>query len=126
MNKQQAIIHNSTVKKVFTAQVFQSGTDAPTLIVQENTLGFDFPTQYGSIGVYYLNPDTFIFTPSRTNIRLYTNHLVIGGISTEAVGAELYFNNAQIILHSGYRDTDGIFVPSDDVLNGNILKIELY
>lgn len=40
--------------KVYTALLTQTGTNAPTAIVLENTLGFEPTITYQNIGIYYV------------------------------------------------------------------------
>jgi hypothetical protein len=95
--------------KVYTATLTQTGTDAPTGEVLQNTLGYEISWLYDSVGYYYSNVSSFnlnslVFIQNNTGIdNGYTN-----------ITATISGNYVVI-----YTNTDGI-------LNKTPIEIRVY
>lgn len=52
--------------KKYVAILSQSGTDAPSALVMENTLGVTITWAYAGVGNYYANASSAVFTSGKT------------------------------------------------------------
>ena len=101
--------------KVYTALLTQTGTNAPTAIELENTIG-EISYNYFSSGNYYINSDG-LFILDKTWISMIPNDNVLGGIT---INLSL-IDNDKLFL----RTNDGI--DSDNVLvNNTSIEIRVY
>jgi hypothetical protein len=53
----QIAVEDISSYKVYTALLTQTGTDAPTINVLQNTTGITFTASYDDVGAYILTPD---------------------------------------------------------------------
>lgn len=113
--------------KVYKALLTQSGTNAPTAIVLENTTGLTIAYDYTTVGEYIVNITGGSITPNKTIISL-------GNTQTNNqpmlfYDVNLVFNNVQLTIYTGVLEVDGSSIIStyaDDLLNKNLLTIEIY
>jgi len=107
---------------VYRALLTQTGTDAPTAVVLENTLG-EVPTYaYETTAVYFINTVSPIFVAGKTFIRFN-----VGVASSSDLGADYFtntfaLNNASQIAFSAWRNGAAF----DDILVNASLEILIY
>jgi hypothetical protein len=111
-NIQYVTLSETKPPKVYKALLSQSGTDAPTAIVLENTLGGEVVWSYDAIGMY--STEAFSSLPSPKDIL----HITIGNG---------YIDNSTVTSITSFYDTEsGELVVytyangslSDDVMSG--------
>lgn len=115
LKRLKALIDTNEPKyKVYTALLTQTGTDAPTTIVIENTLGYNPVFTYDGLGLYsmILQEATFLKT-----------------IST--LQYDERFNGNKILIHAEETNLVSIFTLvegtlSNDVLNTTPIEIRVY
>jgi hypothetical protein len=104
--------------KVYTALVSQTGTNAPTATVLENTLGGTVVWSYASVGQYTATL-TGAFTVNKTTV--FINHAYAGsGNNTSLQGGSTNVNTANIRVKN-YQGT-----PFDGEINGASIEIRVY
>jgi len=101
--------------KIYKALITQSGTDAPTAIVLENTLSGDLTWSYNTVGVYvatlageFTADKTFIFT---------------GQVATDTVVSTNRINVDSITLRTYDISSAGL---TDVRLSNNSIEIKVY
>jgi hypothetical protein len=97
--------------KVYTASLTQTGTDNPSAVVLENTLGFDVTWERVQKGVYTLT------LPSGTDI---TKIFIFLGINTKKIDRVL------IIDKDGVQSITITTSGSDDSLSNSGIEIRMY
>jgi hypothetical protein len=98
--------------KVYTALLTQTGTNAPTAVVLENTLGGSITFGYTGVGTYSANSSSF-FTTSKTSV-------ILGGLGAYSSGSFI-LDNSTITLTTavgGVYDNGG--------LTNTFLEIRVY
>ena len=88
--------------KVYTALLTQTGTNAPTAVVLENTLGGSITFGYTGVGTYSANSSSF-FTTSKTSV-------ILGGLGAYSSGSFI-LDNSTITLTTavgGVYDNGGL------------------
>lgn len=86
--------------KVYTAILSQSGTDAPTATVLENTLGFNITYGRSAVGAYQFYPESSFFVVDKTFCSVTNNTSVTsssyagGGIFDSTEGWIITYDNA--------------------------------
>jgi hypothetical protein len=107
--------------KVYSAILNQTGTDAPTAIVLENTLGVPFTWYYDSQGNYYIEATSNVFFENKTV-------LVPGVINFVALNSSGYLANKFFIttLASNPMIVGYSPMPLDDLLNNTFIEIRVY
>lgn len=109
------ITNSARPYKVYTALVTQTGTDAPTAIVLENTLGNITFTRTG-VGVYHIVSDG-LFTIDKTFFPRPQPDTVADDIS-------VVFTSPSIIGFYGLAD--GITLSDDGLINNCPFEIRVY
>jgi hypothetical protein len=97
--------------KVYTASLTQTGTDNPSAVVFENTLGFDVTWERTGVGVYVLT------LPSGTDVTKIFILLGINNLNTDVASISDKFGVQSIII-----TTSG----NDDILNNSGIEIRIY
>lgn len=105
--------------KVYTALLTQSGTDAPTAIVLENTLGFDILWQYNNVGNYAVDY-SIIFDSNKTACFISPN-LGSANISAIAGPGFIILNVVDYNGNPANGGTDNIFY-----LYKSLVEIRVY
>ena len=96
--------------KVYTASLTQEGTDNPSAVVLENTLGFDVTWERTGVGVYVLT------LPSGTDM---TKIFILLGIYNEST-------EVSIIDKLGVQSITITTSGSDDSLSNSGIEIRMY
>jgi hypothetical protein len=104
--------NDSVTYKVYTALLTQSGIDAPTAVVLENTIG-DIVWTYHSIGVYFATL-TNAFIEDKTYLFAYI-------LPTSIIGFQKDDEN-QINIGT----TDNLGVKTNGLLNSTSIEIRVY
>jgi hypothetical protein len=104
--------NDSVTYKVYTALLTQSGIDAPTAIVLENTIG-DIVWTYDSVGVYF-GQLTNAFIEDKTYLFAYI-------LPTSIIGFQRDDEN-QINIGT----TDNLGVKTNGLLNSTSIEIRVY
>lgn len=100
--------------KVYTAKLTQSGTDAPEVVVSENTFDDTITWEYLSTGKYTGTFSNTVFDFDKINLL----------ISSVAFGkTEIAINSPSVVLVSSLDDTP---VFADDILVETFIEIRLY
>lgn len=122
-------VSNLRPYKIYRAIVSQTGTDAPTAIVLENTYGQVPVYSYSNIGRYFLTFTGNVLTdnktiPSEASSRLNFNRLIIeDGSGGTTLGYGIRKHDTNVIQINTFSDIESM---SDDVLNGNLIEIITY
>ena len=106
---------NTRPYKVYTALLTQTGTDAPTAIVLENTLGFVPNWQYLDIGTYTIN--NALFTNNKTTVNVFLN------VSGNSYSFPSTVTTANVTINSVFLFD---FTYLDGVLNNTAIEIRVY
>jgi hypothetical protein len=106
---------NTRPYKVYTALLTQTGTDAPTAIVLENTLGFVPNWQYINIGTYTIN--NALFTNNKTTVNVFLN------VNGNSYSFPSTVTTANVTIHSVFLSD---FTYLDGVLNNTAIEIRVY
>jgi hypothetical protein len=110
---------------VYTALLTQSGTNAPTVTILNNTLGFEPSWQYDSTGYYYIQ--NAAFAPTLTYMNLQKQFLI-------STGNELATNKDMAIFYDG-ADEGGHYISiftgnvdgaANGILNKTSIEIKVY
>lgn len=116
---------------VYRALLNQSGTDAPTAIVLENTLG-EVPTfAYSNPGVYTLNTVGTIFTANKTFILVKNCFFSPANADALKIFTALYSGTQNINLYTSFTANNGggnaaMFTSGDVDLNNIEIEILIY
>lgn len=100
--------------KVYVALLTQGGTNAPTVIVLENTLGGSIVWSYSATGVYY-GTLTGAFTSDKTTV---LNNITNGNVHVTAIRA------SSDVIQIQTRDLSSTNV--NNAMNGMTLEIRVY
>jgi hypothetical protein len=103
--------------KVYTALLSQSGTDAPTAVVLENTIGGTVTFSYNDVGNYYATL-TGAFVNNKTFVIIGTAYELGGGYHNYANRD----GNNDILIQS-FQDTDA---PTNNLLSKTAFEIRVY
>lgn len=104
----------SETSKIYRALLSQSGTDAPTAVILENTLG-EVPTfSYSAPGVYLLTTVAPLFVVDKTS------PIPGSGVSGYQVGADRYDDNTIEIWSLGET-----YIPANEILSKTPLIITI-
>ena len=104
--------------KVYTALLTQVGTDAPTAVVMENTLGGTVTFSYTSTGIYTANL-LGVFTANKTVTLITGNYNSPGQL-----GRTFRLSNDVVTIYTNETTPGGVSV--DDVLSGTTFEIRVY
>lgn len=112
--------------KVYTALLTQSGTDAPTSIILNNTLGITPTWSYIGTGSYRLT-STGTFT-EKTFLIISDNNNNGGGGSYNNVNYKFYVNSTDSlnIQTLDFDDNIASFVSEDSILSNTPIEIRVY
>lgn len=106
----------------YVAVLAQTGTDAPQIIVLENTTGLTFTSIYNAVGNYTLKtnvPNSILINKVGVIIgQNGTLDLFIGGVSENVDNDEIYLGS--------WRYDGGTFSPQDDRLYSTFIEIRIY
>lgn len=119
-----ALSSGSSGPLVYKALITQTGTNAPTAIVLENTLGQTPTYAYDGVGNYYLElgtpvdvNKTFVtFTQTQPNDRNDMSSLI--EVFDNTTTTQIYF--------ASYRNTAGTFSFQDAIITATPICIEVY
>jgi hypothetical protein len=110
--------------KVYKALLSQSGTDAPTAVILENTLG-DIVWTYDGIGSYegtlngaFSNKTVFYPLNNTSNVSVLSDTMQVFGIGKNDLDS--------IYLSTGIEDATGARDVANDVLFETLVLIEVY
>ena len=111
--------------RVYTALLSQTGTDAPTAIVLENTFPFEPVFRYEGVGFYSI---IFPFEIAPEKIYIAYNPTTTDRIVSNGTFTEIYYNGpgtneSKILINTG-TPGGGPFV--DDELQYNTVEIRVY
>jgi hypothetical protein len=101
--------------KVYTALLTQTGTNAPTATVLENTLGVTITTSYIAEGTYKLNSSGIVFITDKTAVLGLNGYVDIGNIAARRS------NDTSIYVYSGLNGT-----LANDIINKATIEIRVY
>lgn len=100
---------------VYKALITQSGTNAPTAKILENTLGFTPVYNYDSVGAYFINPTGVLSDPDKVAILMQNPDPTSGIVGTRHDGLQLNIYTT----NSSLAKTNGILLDS-------LIRIEVY
>lgn len=108
--------------KVYVAKLAQSGTDAPTAIVLENTLGGEVVWSYSSEGVYV---GTLVGAFPNTEDKFYTTYITALSATTEMQVAYLDTDSFEVdtVTYGGFG---GPATVTDGLLYNTPIEIRVY
>lgn len=106
--------------KVYTALLTQAGTNAPTAIVLENTLGGDIVWSYGQVGLYIGTLNGAFPDYNKVFFQGYAFSEDGTGFNVTSVGG---INSNRIAVFTTYPITES---SSNDILNNTPIEIRVY
>ena len=114
------IINKVSPYKVYTARLYQTGTNPPTVLeIYENTLGFIPIWEYQSIGTYVSNNSGYIANKTCATISNASYY----NISPGAAGGFAIFAGANRVTITTISSSGGM---ANSVIGGMIVEIRIY
>lgn len=112
-----ALVETIRPYKVYTALLSQSGTNAPTATVLENTLGVTISFSYVAAGVYAVSASSSVFTSNKTSVQ----------IGSGGSGTSIYTHTSLVAgsFDIQVRNSSSLSLANSG-LNTNLFEIRVY